>query len=262
MLTLVHLTPLLGANITVGDHFTTKLGPLTINLDTVWATLAAGVVTCTLALLAARRPSGGVPNKLQLVWEMALDAINRQIEGSIGERGRSVVPLALALFVFILVCNSFEIFGIGAHFDWLGAPTGDINLTLGLALVVIIPVHVAWIRTQGIRGYARHYLLHPFPVFLLPFNAFINVIEEIARPVTLALRLFGNFLAGGLMLVLIAALGTWTIASIPVGNILVVILAPVWKIFDAFLIGFIQAFIFSLLTILYFDTAMTPEAAH
>jgi F-type H+-transporting ATPase subunit a len=256
------IIPVLGANISVGDHLTTKLGPLTINLDTVWATVVAGVATCALGLWVARRPSTGVPGRLQLAWEAGVEAITRQIEGSVGERGLSVVPLALTLFVFILICNALEVFGLGAHYDWLGAPTGDINLTAALALIVIVPVHVVWIRTHGIKGYVRHYLLRPFPPALIPFNLFINLIEEIVRPITLCLRLFGNLLAGGLMLTLIAALGAWTIASIPIGNIAVVVLNPIWKLFDVFFIGPIQAFIFALLTILYFDTAMSTEEAH
>ncbi|MGH9046381.1 MAG: F0F1 ATP synthase subunit A, partial [Acidimicrobiales bacterium] len=96
----------------------------------------------------------------------------------------------------------------------------------------------------------------PFPVVLLPFNLFINIVEEIAKPITLALRLFGNLLSGTLMLSLIAALGAWKLSGAPVGDIVIVIINPVWKLFDLF-IGAIQAFIFALLTILYFDTAMS-----
>lgn len=248
---------MLGSDISVGDHYTTKIGGLTINLDTVWATLLAGLLVCALGLMMRRRATSGVPNKLQLTWEAGVEAVRGQIEGSVGPRGLWVVPLALTLFVFILICNFFEIFGLGAYYDWLGAPTGDINLSLGLALLVIVLVHITWVRTAGIKGYVAHYLLHPFPKFLMPFNLFINLVEEIARPITLALRLFGNLLAGGLMLTLIAALGVWKISSIPVGDVAVLILNPVWKLFDVFLIGPIQAFIFALLTILYFDTAMS-----
>ncbi len=258
-----HLMPFLGTDISVGEHYQVKLGPLTINLDTVWATLVAGAIVCAMAIYLRRRSTSGVPSKFQMVWELGNEAVTRQIEGSVGERGLSVVPLAITLFVFILVCNAFELFGIGAHYEWLGAPTGDINLTLALALFVIVLVHITWVRYWGIKAYAGHYLFHPFPVWLLPFNLFINLIEEIARPITLALRLFGNLLAGTLMLTLIAALGVWELGHIPIGNILVIILNPLWKIFDVFLIGPIQAFIFALLTILYFDTAMSPpQEAH
>jgi F-type H+-transporting ATPase subunit a len=157
------------------------------------------------------------------------------------------------------VANSFEVFGLGSKYEFLPAPTGDINLPLGLALFVILLVHIASVRARGIRGYIAHYFFHPFPKLLFPINLFINVVEELVRPVTLALRLFGNLLSGGLMLALIAALAAWKLSGIPIGDVAVIILDPVWKIFDVLLIGPIQAFIFALLTIVYFDIAMQEE---
>ena len=89
----------------------------------------------------------------------------------------------------------------------------------------------------------------------------MNLVEEIVKPVTLTLRLFGNLLSGALMLSLIAALGSWKLGAIPLGNILVIVRSTtVWKLFDM-AIGAIQAFIFALLTILYFDTAMSTTTA-
>ncbi len=88
-------------------------------------------------------------------------------------------------------------------------------------------------------------------------NGFINAVEEIARPITLALRLFGNLFSGALMLTLIAALGAWKLGPVPIGDVLTFAFSVIWKLFDVFLIGPIQAFIFALLTILYFDTAMS-----
>ncbi len=162
----------------------------------------------------------------------------------------------MALFVFILVANWFSVLGIGSEIEWIGPPTSDINMTLALAFIVIVPVHIASIRNRGLVGYVKHYVSQPFPKPLFLVNIFINGVEEIAKPLTLALRLFGNLLSGGLMLALIAALGVWTISTCrsatwpPWSSI------PIWKIFDL-AIGAIQAFIFALLTILYFDTAMS-----
>jgi len=246
----------LAANITVGDHVQRKLFGLTVDLDTLWATGAAMVIVVALGLSLRSRATAGVPGKLQLVWEMGVSAVSKQVEGAIGPRGMAVVPLAVALFVFILVANWFEALGIGSPIEWLPAPTGDINLTLALAFIVIIPVHIASIRTRGPVGYVKHYVAQPFPKALFPLNAFINGVEEIAKPITLALRLFGNLLSGGLMLALIAALAVWNISHIPIGDVLTLALNPLWKVFDL-AIGAIQAFIFALLTILYFDTAMS-----
>ncbi|MHB8681313.1 MAG: F0F1 ATP synthase subunit A [Acidimicrobiales bacterium] len=243
---------LLAANIDVGTHVT-RAG---LNLDTIWATALAMVIVIAMGAYLRSRATSGVPGKLQLAWEMAVQAVTQQVEGSIGPRGASVVPLAISLFFFILIADWFSVLGIGSTVEWLGPPTGDINLTLALALIVIIPVHIAAVRTRGFSGYVSHYFAQPFPKFLFPVNLLINGVEEIAKPLTLALRLFGNLLSGGLMLALIAALGAWNLAHVPIGDILNFPMTIIWKLFDL-LIGAIQAFIFALLTILYFDAAMT-----
>lgn len=248
---------LLAANISVGDHVQRKIFGLTVNVDTLWATAAAMLVVIALGLVLRARATAGVPGKFQLTFELGVSAVRKQIEGSIGERGMAIVPLAVALFLFILVANWFELLGTGSSIEWLPAPTSDINLPLALAVVVIIPVHIASLRTRGPIGYIRHYVAQPFPKFLFPLNAFINLVEEIAKPLTLTLRLFGNLLSGGLMLALIAALGIWHIVGFPLGYIVAPIFDIFWKLFDALLISPIQAFIFALLTILYFDSAMS-----
>lgn len=243
---------LLAANIQVGQHVTAKLGGFTFDLDTLWATGVAMVVVIVVGLVVRARATAGVPGKLQLAWEMGVSAIRTQVEGSIGPRGSAVVPLALALFVFILVANWLTTFESGAKYEALGPPAGDINFTLALAVIVIIPVHIASIRVRGLRGYIAHYF-RPYKV-LFP----INLVEELAKPITLALRLFGNLLSSVLMVALIAALGVWTLGHVPIGNVSTFVLSAVWKLFDL-LIGAIQAFIFALLTILYFDSALSTE---
>ena len=117
-------------------------------------------------------------------------------------------------------------------------------MTYAMALTVIILVHATWIRTQGLGHYVGHYF-RPYKV-LFP----INLIEEIAKPLTLALRLFGNIFSGGIMLLLIWALLPWFV--VPIGDL-------GWKIFDGLFVAPIQAFIFSLLTVLYFQTAMSGD---
>ena len=249
---------LLAANISVGEHPQAKWFGMTVDLDTIWATAVAGIVVMAIGLALRARATSGVPGKLQLVWELGVEAVQRQVESSIGPRGARVVPLAVTLFVFILVANWFEAFDLGSKYEFLPAPTGDINLPLAMSFFVIILVHMASVRTRGLVGYVRHYVLQPFPWFLFPVNVFINVVEEVAKPITLALRLFGNMLSGGLMLALLAALVAWHIFGVPVGYGFVVVLNPVCKAIDMG-IGAIQAFIFALSAILYFDMAMREE---
>jgi F-type H+-transporting ATPase subunit a len=248
---------LLAANISVGEHPTAKLGPFTVNLDTIWATGVAMLVVFALGFAVRRQVTTHVPGRLQLVYESGLELVTRQVEGTIGPRGLYIIPLVITLFVFILVCNFFEIFGLGARYEFLLTPTADVNLTLALALIVFFGTHYASIRARGFGGYVAHYFSQPFPKALFLFNGFINLVEEIAKPITLALRLFGNLFSGALMLSLIAALGAWKLGAIPIGNIVTLLLSVVWKLFDVFIIGPIQAFIFALLTLLYYDTAMS-----
>jgi len=245
------------ADVTVGDHVQGKLFGLTVNWDVIWATGVAMLIVFALGFAVRRQATSGIPGRLQIIYEAGIQTVTKQVEGSIGPRGLAVVPLAITLFVFILVCNAFEILGMGARYEFLIVPTADINLPLAMALFVIVLVHIASVRTRGFNGYVKHYLTQPFPIFLLPANLFINLVEEIAKPVTLALRLFGNLFSGALMLSLIAALGAWKLGAFPIGDIVNLILSVVWKLFDVFIIGPIQAFIFALLTILYFDTAMS-----
>ncbi|HEY3924947.1 MAG TPA: F0F1 ATP synthase subunit A [Acidothermaceae bacterium] len=229
--------------ITVGDHPTFKLFGLTFNRDTLESTAVAGAIVVILGLLVARGANSRNPTKLQLVFEMLVDWVNKQVEESMGIAvAPFVVPFSVALFFFILVSNWLEVIPSGHNPEYLPAPTADVNLTYALALLVIIPVHILSIRRRGIRGYIAHYF-KPFPLFFP-----INVIEELAKPLTLALRLFGNIFAGGIMILLISRL---PIPAVPLGDL-------AWKLFDMF-IGAIQAFIFSLLTILYFGAASTIE---
>jgi F-type H+-transporting ATPase subunit a len=239
---------LASGNININNHVSRTLFGLSIELDIVWSTLIAGAIIVILGLLTARKASSGVPGKLQLFFETVVDQVNQLVESTVGPAGKRIVPLAVALFLFILTANWLEVIPSSPRggTEYLPSPTGNVNLTYALAVVVIVVVHVASIRARGIRGYVKHYF-QPFP-FFFP----INVIEEVTKPITLALRLFGNLFAGTLMLLLIAAL--LPVYIVPFCDVL-------WKLFDMF-IGLIQAFIFSLLTIVYYGMATSVDDAH
>ena len=182
-----------------------------------------------------------VPSKIQMIWEAVVGQVNTQVEDNLGKVHPFVAPLAVSLFFFILIANWLELVPSKLNEDsphLLAAPTADTNLTYALAAVTIVSVWTYGIRQKGVKGYFKHFL-EPFPV-LLP----LNILEELVKPITLALRLFGNIFAGGIMLALIGLIplyGLWA------PNLL-------WKLFDMF-IGGIQAFIFALLTVLYFAMA-------
>ena len=226
--------------ISVGDHVsTTKILGLQVDLDIVWSSLIAGAIVLALGFAVRARVTKGVPGKLQLAYEAIVEQVREVADSSIGTEGRRFVPLAIMLFLFILVCNWMEILPNTGK-DWLPVPTGDVNLPLAMALMVIIWVHVESIKSRGMKGYLSHYA-QPYKA-MIP----INVIEEITKPITLTFRLFGNIFSGGLMVVVMATLLPWYASF--VGQM-------IWKPFDLG-IGLIQAFIFALLTIIYFGMAL------
>jgi F-type H+-transporting ATPase subunit a len=226
----------------IGHHITVKLGGFVFNVDTIWSTALAAVIVIGLGLLLRAKITSGVPSRLQLVWENIVEQVRSQVEDQIGPTAPFVVPLAIALFMFILIANWIELVPTMEKFP---SPTADVNVTFALALSVIVWMHVISIRRKGLKGYFKHYA-QPYAL-LTP----INIIEELAKPVTLALRLFGNIFSGSIMIILIglfpALIVPWPTAA--------------WKLFDMF-IGVIQAFIFALLTILYFASAVETEEAH
>lgn len=233
-------------------HHVTVVGPFGwhYNLDTIASTAIAAVVVLILAfVLKAKVTSTGVPSGVQLFWETVTIQMRQQIESSIGMRvAPFVLPLAVTLFTYILVANWLAVlpvqYGKGEGSGELFAPAAsDINFVLALVAVVFVWYHAAGIKARGIIGHPVK-LVKGHAVGLAP----INIIEEIAKPISLALRLFGNLFAGTVMVALIALFPAY-IMWLP---------NAIWKSFDLF-VGLIQAFIFSLLTILYFSQAMETD---
>jgi F-type H+-transporting ATPase subunit a len=237
----------LAINVKVGEHHTWHIFGVTLNGDTISATLIAGAIIVLLGLLLRRSINAREPGRLQLFFEAIVQQVERQVEDTMGiQTAPFVVPLAMGLFLFILIANWLAIIPSPGDPEYLIPPASDVNLTYALALFVIVLMHITGVRKKGLRGY-YHHLLTPSPI-MLP----INIIEELAKPLTLALRLFGNIFSGVIMVSLIALFPAY------------ILWAPnvIWKLFDAF-IGLIQAFIFGLLTIIYFSSVRhDEEAAH
>jgi F-type H+-transporting ATPase subunit a len=235
---------LAAGNIQPGHHTTAQFLGMSFNIDTLGSTLLAMIILVALGLYIARGASVGKPTKLQLVFEMLTDWVQEQVRDQMGVRApRGVVQLCVTLFAFILVAN------------WLAAlpsekvlppPTADVNLVYPMALLVIIWVNVVSFKRKGAKHYFGHFA-KPY-AFLAPFEV---VTQYFARPVSLALRLWGNIFAGVVMVEVIGLLPAYVLWLPNLG----------WKLFDMF-IGLLQALIFSLLTIIYFgEAAEEPEAA-
>ena len=135
--------------ITVGVEPTTKVLGLTINTYDVLSALVAGLLVIGIGLAVRFRITAGVPSRMQLVFETLSDAISRQVDTGMGQKGRRVVPLAMALFLFILLCNLLEMIPTGHNPQYLPAPTGDVNLTYALAFTVIVLVHTLVDPSEG-----------------------------------------------------------------------------------------------------------------
>jgi F-type H+-transporting ATPase subunit a len=245
-----------------GEHPTREFLGMTFNIDTIFVTLVAGAIVVALGFWArhklTERPEDHVPTKIQLFWETVVGQVNEQVETNLGRLHPYVVPLATALFVFILVANWLEVIPTELNEDvhLLPSPTADTNLTYAMALLAMVSVWVYGIRLKGAKAYFKHYL-EPYP-WMLP----LEILQDLLKPVTLALRLFGNIFAGGIMLALIAGLvGLW-IGPLPVGSLLTIVFNVIWKLFDTMFLGGLQAFIFALLTVLYFGMAGAGHDEH
>lgn len=215
-----------------------------VQADIAIATLAVAAIVVTLGVIARGRRTSTVPAGIPLLWEMTVEAADRAA-GSLPERVRGrVTGTAVTLFWFVAVANWLHLIP-GSP---LPAPTSDINLTLALAVTAMAVVHGTALQARGLGAYLRHYLS---PWWLAP----AKILEEVVKPLTLALRLFGMVFASALMVLLIGEILPPPAALVP---------HALWTLFDVF-VGLIQAFIFSLLTILYFQAvlpahALTPDA--
>jgi F-type H+-transporting ATPase subunit a len=210
--------------------------------DTLVSSGLAILVTLGIAFFIASRLRPGVPSKLQMVLEFLLSYAKGLIGETVGKDTGFILPIAATIGLYILVANWLSFFPLGFS-PLLQPANSDLNQTLAMAIVVFVIVEGYAIRERGLGGYLRHFLRPPFPP--------LTIIEELVKPVTLSLRLFGNIFAGLLMVYLITLIPEAIAWTTPLSAAALV----VWKFFDVFFVGTIQAFIFMLLTIIYFGQA-------
>jgi F-type H+-transporting ATPase subunit a len=192
-----------------------------------------------------------VPGKLQLILEFLFSYVRGLVSESVAEDATFIIPIAATIGLYILLANWIEFFPL-AFSPYIQPANSDLNQTLAMAIVVILIVQWYSIRTLGLGGYLRRFT-KPFelPVWARILFVPLNVLEEIIKPITLSLRLFGNIFAGVLMIYL---LSLWFQAAVYWAPVSLVALVA-WKFFDVFFVGSLQAFIFMLLTVMYFGAA-------
>jgi F-type H+-transporting ATPase subunit a len=238
----------------------------TYNLDSIFFSVVLGLVFVVSFFFAARHATAGVPGKFQLFVEVLVDFIDTQVRDSFHGTSKLIAPLALTIFCWILLLNFMDVvpvdllpvIGQKAGIEHMRVvPTTDLNITLGMSLTVFLLVMFYSFKIKGFGGFGWELLTHPFGKWMMPFNLLLNLIEHLARPVSLALRLFGNLYAGEVIFLLLAVLGgSFAINSLAgVGGALGQLLfGTVWAVFHILVIP-LQAFIFTVLTIVYLAQA-------
>lgn len=216
----------------IGGHKLAHFAGLTFNLDTLEMTWLSMAVIIILSFLATRNLRL-IPGRWQNFLEMVITALLDQIDNTMGPKGRKLVPLIITLFLFLVVSNEMGLI------PGLTSPTNDINTTLGLALMVLGLVHILGIINIGPVKYIKHFF-EPYKVFVI-----INVLEELAKPITLSFRLFGNILAGEVLLIILGMLVPYVIPT-------------AWLAFSVF-VGVVQAFIFTMLSMSYLSNVVNKD---
>lgn len=221
----------------IGVREVVTFAGMQFNIQTLEMTWLAMAIVILIAFLATRSLKL-VPSGWQNVIEMVIVWLNEQIGVTLGSHGQLVAPFLITLFLFLLISNWIGLI------PTLASPTNDLNTTLGLALLVIVMLHVLGLYYKGFN-YIKHFF-QPVAPFVI-----INLIEEIAKPITLAFRLFGNILAGEILIIILLLLvPIW----MPVPSV-------VWLAFSLF-IGAVQAFIFTMLSMSYLANAMKDDDHH
>lgn len=249
----------------------------TVNVDSLLMSVMIGTIGMGLFWLVGRRVTAGVPSRFQAFIEIAVEFIDGQVRDVFHGDRRFVAPLALTIFVWIFLMNAMKMLPVdlppgvahsmGAEY-FRAVPTTDLNITLAMSMTVLILMFAFAVKAKGGFGFAKELFTAPFhahsvgmKLVLAPANFGLNVIEYLSKPVSLAMRLFGNMYAGELVFLLIALLGAAG------GNLLLeagmgakaggglaflgaVLAGAGWSIFHILVIT-LQAFIFMILTVVY-----------
>jgi len=234
-----------------------------LNVDSVVTAVVLGALGMGLLWWIVRGAISGVPNRHQAFVELAFEFVDDQVKGIFhhGDRNRFIAPAALTVFVWVLLMNAMDFLPIdfiagglellGLH-AWRPVPTADVNTTFALALSVWFLMIWFSIAAKGLGGWIHELFCAPFGSnpLLWPANLLFNLIEYVSKPLSHALRLFGNMYAGEIIFLLL-----WLLAATGLfGTLLAAVLGLGWAIFHI-LIVVLQAYIFMMLTVVYIAMA-------
>ncbi|MDB4836892.1 F0F1 ATP synthase subunit A [Marinomonas sp.] len=230
-----------------------EMGFWAIHLDTMAFSIGLGILFLWLFRKAAKKASTDVPSGLQNFVELMVEFVDGSVKETFHGKSKVIAPLALTIFVWVFLMNTMDIIPVDflpyiaslMGIEYLKVvPTTDMNATLGMAFSVFGLIIFYSIKAKGVSGFVGELTLQPFGKWMIPFNLLLEGVGLIAKPISLALRLFGNLYAGELLFILIAILPFWAqwVLSVP------------WAIFHILVIV-LQAFIFMMLTIVYLSMA-------
>jgi F-type H+-transporting ATPase subunit a len=240
-----------------------------INVDTIFFSVACLALTLFLLYRAAQRATSGVPGRFQAFVEMIVEMVEEQSKSIVHGDRTFIAPLAITVFIWIFFMNAIDLIPVDL-FPWLALhlfgihylrplPTADVNGTIGMSLGVLLLMIYYGIKIKGLGGWIHELFTAPFGAhpLLWPFNFLLNLIEYLAKMVSLGMRLFGNMYAGELLFFLIALLGgTWAFRAD--GSLLLafghIVAGTAWWLFHVLIIT-LQAFIFMMLTMVYIGQA-------
>lgn len=230
------------------------MGFMAFHVDTLGWSLAMGILFLGLFRWVAVKATTGVPGGLQNVVEMTVEFVQGVVRDGFHARNPIIAPLALTMFVWILLMNTLKLIPVDyipsiAHAMGLDyfkiVPTTDPNGTFGISIGVFLLIIFYSLKIKGVGGFLKELSFTPFNHWsLVPFNLFLEVLVLIVKPISLALRLFGNMYAGEVVFILIALLPLWIQWTLNVP----------WAIFHILVIV-LQAFIFTTLAVVYLSAA-------
>lgn len=230
---------------------------MSVHMDTFAMSIGLGFLFLLFFISIARKVKVENPGKLQLLVELLIEMVDKQVKDIYqGGKNKLIVPLSLTIFCWIFLMNLMDLLPVDLinfintslgheHAKWRIVPSADVNATFAMSLSVLLLIIFYSIKAKGLFGWIKELLSVPFGIFLAPINIVFQLVELIAKPISLALRLFGNMYAGELIFILIALLpwGLQWMLGVP------------WAIFHILIIA-LQAYVFMVLTIVYLSLAV------
>lgn len=244
------------------------MGFMAINVDTMGWSILLGLLFSAFFYWGAKNAHSGIPRGSLSLIEMLIEFVDNSVKEAFHASSKLIAPLALTIFCWVFLMNLMDlvpvdwlpyaaqlfgehVLGVDPHHVYFKVvPTTDPNITFAMSLSVFFLIIFYSIKTKGVGGFIAELTLQPFSTknkfaqaLLIPFNFILEGVSLISKPVSLALRLFGNLYAGELIFILIAMLGLWQLPA-----------HFIWAVFHILII-ILQAYIFMMLTIVYLAMA-------